>query len=251
MNFETKNGLYLDLDSLYDTRLATLESIDPRLAKTAIANGYYKRDEDVFPHVDKKTFRELYDQRGEDLLETAMVTNVLSILSTFIKDSIRRVCETPSKGEINVFLNVYPYQIDKTTAHAMLKPLSKLTAGSANVHILNLKPEHLTLRYCRDNFSLMVMYDFEQWLEIHTRNDAFRNTPIPDITLFVPELYLTPVKPTQEELREVVRQGSHPFRSVERMAKHMVGLSMIEIEHYCANIPPPVIEEIMKAYKKT
>ena len=44
INFETKNSLYINLDTLYDTRLATLNYIDPKLAKLAIANGYYERD---------------------------------------------------------------------------------------------------------------------------------------------------------------------------------------------------------------
>lgn len=246
MNFESKNGLYFDLDSLYDTRLGTLDLIDSRVAKIALVNGYDKRQQDKFPFVDKKTFRDLYKLRDKEVLDRSMPTRIPLLIGNFIKDSVNRVTSSPYKGEINVYLNVYPFKLSQTLAKQMLEPLAELTGHFAHVHILNLPPEKIDLRFCREHFSLMVMYDFEDWLEIHTKNEQFKTIPIPDITLFVPELYLTEKVPTVEELRVMVRESMHPFRALERMAKNLIDLNMISIDNYCALIDPRYIEELKK-----
>lgn len=249
MNFETKNGLYLDLDCLYDTRLATLELLDERLAKIAIAEGYYKRTRDAFPFVDQKTFAEIYARRDTETLSKAMMTKALDVLANFTKDSVRRVGETPYQSEINVFLNVYPYAIDKPTAQAMLEPLAKLTGHVANINLLNLPIEKISLKFCRENLSLMMLYEFEQWLEFNTKNDMFRSYPVPDVCLFVPELFLTDKEISDDDIRMMVQQGAHPFRAVERMAKNLIDLTMLDIDYYCAQMPEPIIEEIKETYK--
>lgn len=249
MNIEEKNGLYLDLDVLYDTRLATLELINKDLAKYSLANGYLQREEDVFKFVDKETFRKVYDGRDIAVLEKAAMTRVPEIIKNFMQDSIKKVTTSPFSSAINVFLNVYPYRIDKETARNMLEPLSNLTGGFANVHVLRFSPEQLTLQFCKDNLALMLMYDYEDWLEIHTKNDAFRKCMIPDITLFVPELYFNK-KPSEEELRSIVKEGNHPFRALEKLAAPLIGLSLIQIEYFCALFPDGFLQEIESKYKE-
>lgn len=250
MNFQTKNGLYFDLDVLYDTRLATLELIDPRLAKRVLSENYFKRTHDSFPFISRDDFRSVYNIRNEALLEKATVTKMPVILDNFIKEAVVRVNETPYKGDINVFLNTYPYNLDRNKAIALLDPLSKMTGNFAKVHALNMSPEQLTLKFCRDNFSLMVMYDFEDWLEIHTKNDAFRNTPIPDIPLFVPELFLTSQPPSMEDLKSITRETGHPFRALERYARSVIDIGMIDISYYCADYPPEFLNELLSGVKK-
>ncbi len=251
MNFETKNGFYLDLDCLYDTRLATLELLDHRLAKMAIANGYYKRTRDIFPFVDKKTFNELYALRDVSTLDKAIMTSALDVLANFTKDAVRQVNESPHSDEINVFLNVYPYKIDRATAQAMLEPLSKLTGKVANINLLNIPVEKVSLKFCRENLSLMMMYDFEDWLEFNAKNDMFRSYPIPDVCLFVPELFIVDGPVDEEEIKSMIQQGTHPFRAVEKMARNLIDLTMIDISYYCARIPEAIIDEIKKEYENT
>lgn len=250
MNFETKSGFYFDLDCLYDTRLATLELIDPRLAKLAIAKGYYTRVQDAFPYVDKKTFRELYKTRDTKVLDIAARTSALDVLGNFVKDSVVKITQTPFQNEINVYLNVYPYEIDRQTAQAMLEPMLVLTARAANIHILNIPPEKLTLQFCRDNFSLMMMYDFEDWLEIYAKNGEFQKIVLSDITLFVPELYLTDNVPSVEEIKAITREGAHPFRAVEQMARNLIDLNMIDITYFCAKFEKGFIEQIIKEHQE-
>lgn len=246
MNFETKNGLYLDLDVLYDTRLATLELIDAKLARLALAKDYFERIEDVFPFLNKQTFKELYKDRDQEVLSKAMLTNASSIVKNFITDATKKVLTSPYKGEINIFLNTYPYQLTKQQAKDFAEPLSSMSVGVASVYIIRLSPADLTLKYCKDNFSLMLMYDYEDWLEEHAKNDQFRKTPVPDIQLFAPELYFSVKSHSFEEIKQITREVAHPFRAVEQMARPLIDLTLIPIINYCANLEPHFIEEIRK-----
>ncbi|HRM30031.1 MAG TPA: hypothetical protein PLH48_05800 [Acinetobacter johnsonii] len=242
------NGLYLELDSLYDTRLASLDYIDPKVAKLAIAKGYFERKEDVFPFVSKEQFRKLYDTRGLEILDRAIVTRIPEIMQNFITSTLEGMSTSPFKEDINVYLNIYPYKIDKITATKMLEPLANLCGKLVNVNIVNWSNAQFTLPFCRANIALIIKYDYEEWLEVHTQNDMFRKCQIPDVTLFVPKLYFNKA-PTESELTVMMRDAPHPFRALEKAASPVIGLNTIDLNYYNAVLPKEIIEEINQEYK--
>ena len=78
------NGIYLDLDSILDTRLSLLFTFDPNLAKDVITHGYTSRDEDVFPGISKEVFASLYSKRTTNILFNATITKLIKLVNEFI-----------------------------------------------------------------------------------------------------------------------------------------------------------------------
>ena len=68
------HGLYIDIDALLDTRLATLYLVHPELTLHAIASPYEEREEDAFPHVPRELFAKLYAARDVETLQNATTT---------------------------------------------------------------------------------------------------------------------------------------------------------------------------------
>ena len=121
---ETQNkGFYTDMDSLYDTRLATLDLLDTSVAKMALKNDYLNRDEDRFPYVDKDIFKSLYETRDLEVLERAMPTKAIDIIREFIKIALKQNIDTPIVGSVEVFVNVWPYKVQKEVATEMCTAL--------------------------------------------------------------------------------------------------------------------------------
>ena len=84
-------GLYTNLDSIYDTRLATLEKIHPELVIKAIDQGYFQRKQDIFPMVSKENFEKLYALRDVETLEAALPSKTMDFIPHFVKTAFAEV----------------------------------------------------------------------------------------------------------------------------------------------------------------
>lgn len=241
----TSKGFYIDLDSLYDTRLATLELIDPELAFYVLENGYHKREDNNFPLVDKKLFDELYAGRDLEVLDKALPTKALEIIQSFIRAAERENMESPRVGPIEIYINVYPYKVAKSVAQEMTKTLFETMARTADIHLINMSPEKVTPAFFSQNISAALMYDYGPWLDVHAKNDNFRRNQIPDVCLFVPSLYFVG-KPSDAQLREFERNGPGVFKLIEIGASQLVGLEFVDNEYFNAVIPADFIEQRKK-----
>lgn len=242
----TTKGFYIDLDSLYDTRLATLELIDPELALHALENNYLKREDNNFPLVDKNLFDELYSGRDLEVLERALPTKALEIIQSFIRAAERENMESPRIGPIEIYINVWPYKVAKSVAQQMTKTLFETMARSADIHLINMSPEQVTPAFFQKNISAALMYDYGPWLDAHSKNDNFRKNQIPDVSLFVPTLYFVG-KPSEAQLREFERNGPGVFKLIEIGASQLVGLEFVDNEYFNAVIPADFIEQRKKS----
>lgn len=239
-------GLYLTLDTLYDTRLATLEMIDPRLVKLALQGNYMTRQEDSFPMVDKETFAKVYEVRDTEVLDLALPTDAFRIIYEFLKQAVPMTVDNPWGDEAGVYLNVWPYKIDRVTAQNMLEPIMKMVENTAHVHILNMTNKELTPQFCGENFGVMAVYDYQEWLEEQSVVGNFPKVQIPNVTLVAPKLYGASI-PTEDELREIKRKtGMDPFRTAEFEACGLIGLQYAEIQSFCAALSPEEYAKILE-----
>lgn len=243
-------GIYLDLDCLYDTRLAVLEEIDPDVAIEALSRDYNSREEDIFPFITKEQFTELYELRDEQTLEKAMLSNAVVLLKNFINDANAEIGKTPFNTETQVYLNVYPFKIDYTTATNMIIPLQKMCGVETNIQIINYDLAKLTPNFISSKIDLMLMYNYGPWLDIHAQNGNFKRNQIPNKTLYVPKIYFNQ-KPSEEELQEIIRETkATPFKTMEFMAAGIVGLEFIDIINFNAALPENAVEEFKKRFDK-
>ncbi len=233
-------GLYTDLDTIYDTRLATLEQIHPLLAQKAVAEGYFDRVQDIFPMVSKENFEKIYSQRTVEILETAMPTNAMQFIPHFVKTAFPESLNNPWGQEVALYVNVYPYKVDKEAAKKMLEPLVALTAGAAVVNLLNLHPKKLTLGYCRDHFGAMMIYDYQAWLDEVSKSGDFQKQSAGDIVLIAPKLYER--LPTDEEARSFKNLNIDAFKAIEIGASAQIGLQFVDVKEFSANMPEGFFE---------
>lgn len=240
-------GIFIDIDALYDTRLATLEALDERLAYLALTTGYEIRDEDVFPFVDKELFQELYSSRDEDILAKALPTKIIEIIKNFLAVSLQENINSPWVAKTEVYLNIYPYKLDKTVANEMAQALFKLCSEKVNVHVVNFPNERVTPQFLKEKIALVIKYEYADWLEVHSKTGAFRSCQMPDVSLYVPPLFFAK-KPPPDVIIEHNRTGPGIFKSIEIGAASIIGLEFIGIDFYNAVLPDGFIEDAKKRY---
>ena len=71
------HGILVDIDCLFDTRLAVLESMDDILTEEILLNGYFTRERDDFDGIDLHEFRKRYKERNLNTLQHSKPTTLL------------------------------------------------------------------------------------------------------------------------------------------------------------------------------
>ena len=74
--------LFTEIDAVLDTRYGLLKKYHPDIVEAIALSDYYRRTIDAFPGLPYDAFKKLYDARGNDALEFAVLSNIHSIIAT-------------------------------------------------------------------------------------------------------------------------------------------------------------------------
>lgn len=223
-------NIYIDLDAILDTRLGTLSKYDQELAIRVLMSGnYHNRKEDVFEDISKEEFRELYSKRDKEILATSALTNISKVLKELISDIIKQSIATPYQSGVKVTINVFPYKLDDIEKEEISIAMEAIASGVAIIEIINVSPEELTPAYCKQSFSVMIKYDYEDWMNIQTK--AFETKRLSDIVLFAPGIFFGQI-PTENEIENFAKDAFHPLRAIEILASGIIGMRLLDVEFF-------------------
>lgn len=234
--------VYVDLDSLFDTRLAILDKLDSKYAILVYEAGYSNRSEDAFPRLNKETFKKLFDERDNDILSRSLMTSVISMIRDFIKENIKVLNTTPGKREINIYINVWPYSFDKEGVELILKPIYDLEKNRVNVHAINLDPKTIPASWFGQRFAFIIMYDYMRWLNNILNDAKTLQNKMPKTTLIAPKLFLNETYNEREYQEHLDAGNMDPFREIELICGQYIGLEYYETPLFSALLSPDFIQ---------
>jgi hypothetical protein len=240
---KVRPGLLVDLDSLFDTRLAILDLLDPMLAAHALQNGYLDREDNNFEYCPLALFNELYAKRDNEVLGRSMMTQVKSVVIDFIKDANTKYKTSKTQAYPSVYINVWPYKISEDAAGELLTPFHKAVEGKVHIHLINMAPNEITPAVCKERFSHMIMYDFMAWLMAVGTSGELQRNPMNEVTLIAPRLYPSG-KPTDDELQ--TRNEVEPHACAELYFAPYVKLELYVAKLFSASLDNNFIEELVK-----
>ena len=228
---DNRQGIYVELDVLLDTRLGTIARLDDDAAlKTLQSGGYHAREIDSFDFVDMNEYKALYAQRDADTLSKSMLTGAIPFLRDVTAALAEQAQIRPYHNGGKLVVNTHPYT--STLSSGELDEIGRAIAarmhGHAPVELVDISPESLTPYHCKQSYAMMMVYDFGAWMEMHS--DAFRTTRLPEVTLFSPRLYNE--RPREDELQIVTKELMHPMKAVELMASPIISLKLMDIKHF-------------------
>jgi hypothetical protein len=224
-----KQGVYVELDVLLDTRLGTIARISEDAAIKTLENGYHTREIDMFEFVDTEAFKTLYAQRDSSTLSKSMCSGAIELIRDLVGLLSEQAQLTPYHSGARVVVNTYPYSLSAEEQSEIGKAIAVWMNGLALVELVDLKPEELTPNHCKSNFAMMLMYEYEHWMEMHT--EAFRTTQLPEVKLLVPMLYFK-ARPSAEELAQCIKEAAHPMHALEIQASPLIGLQMTDVKYF-------------------
>lgn len=226
---EDFSTIYVDLDSLFDTRLSTLYKLDSQRVAGLLKNGYFSRDYDEFDGYDVETYHKAYQQRDASTIHHSSVTDVPRIILYFAEQTLKARASTPFVKQPRLHLNIYPYVLPEEAIVAIVEGVKLVTKGLIDIEIIDTPLEQITPSYVKKTYAMLVMYEYWNWLEIHAANRNFESTFCPEITLIGPAIVRS--KTAWEQVKTV---DIYPI--IEQYSSMFIKLTLYPVTTFCVNI---------------
>lgn len=195
MIFE-ENSILVDIDCLFDTRLATLKGLKDEYVSAILKANYRDRITDnlveLLPELDMKAYHDLYRARDIPTWVTAgAYPTLLPIhLSLIVREHIKIASEGPLSGLPIVTINTYPYALTPEEKNELTKRLhSDIGEPLCKVVTVRLSPEQMSPSILKNQYKVIFIYSLSEWMTLH-ENDIRATAPI-DIVVFAPKLFTT------------------------------------------------------------
>ena len=241
---QKRQGIYTDLDTLYDTRIAVVEEVDTLLALRTLQAGWAWRVEDKAPPIPDDKYKELYDSRDINTLVKASPTFAAEAIRAWYNHALNAMHGTPFPGYCELFVNVWPYKLTKEQATSYAEKLRHITGDFVRITMLNINPEHITALDAKMYFSVMFVNDWYVWLEARAASGDIKDTPLPNVALHAPKI-----------CRGTINQGEYEqikdidiFTTVEERLRPIIGLEFMEVAFFSSVLTPDVATAMIDKY---
>lgn len=219
------SSIFVELDALLDTRLALLAYHDEkRLDKVLQSNTYHQRLADSYPGLTIQEFYKLYSQRHKGILKYAIITPIVDLIKSFVYRTLKQAIQSPFQYKPKIIINVYPYQLTEEETNIIIGSLIGLTDGSADIEAVFASYEQIDPSYVKQHVSIMVLYDYTRWLDIHSANAKFSKTTCPEVGLIGPKLYFK-----EYDIKE---DHDKAFSSIEQLTQPFIALQLMPISFF-------------------
>lgn len=210
----TTRGIYIDLDSIFDTRIGTIAEIDPELVPILLDSNYLQRQSDVFGIIEEQTYKDLYKLRDVNTLEVSPYTRIFNVINNIINRLLKTAIDSPFATGAKLYVNTYPYKLSDEFIGTLLEFVVTQTNKLVEVQICNLSEDQLTFSFCKDKFDFLIMYDYNTFLETNINKNEHTKASLNNRTLLAPELYYRNFK--EEEILKLYK--NNPLMSGKTLA---------------------------------
>ena len=233
MNQEQQR-IYVELDCLLDTRLATLSRIDPQHAVKAVQDPrYYNRVIDDFTEicgVGVAEFKEAYAKRDVVTLQASLMTQVPIMLNELVKKLEAESVETPFSKGVEVEVNYWPYKLSAEEIDGLQLSIMYYSGIQTLVKMVSIPQDKVSLRYLKARYTGAFIYNLSEFLE--ARGVELTEVVMPDFPLIAPGLWKDRVPAPEEIVSEGISPDIVPFRFIEMSLTTNFQLSMIPAKFF-------------------
>ena len=230
-----KSVVFVELDALLDTRLATLASLDPEAAKmvtTTIQFHRYKHrlvdDYSLISNqaVDNAAFWQQYQQRAQlELHKQSMMTEVIVLLQDIVVGNAKANLDDPqAEKEFELVIGYGPYSFSYEEKAVLKEVIQEHMPLSITVRVEPLLWRDLHPAYTNKEFSAVILYHFDSWIGVF--RDLLKDHPQPTVTFFAPAIYAKEILPKQD-WPEYNGKKISPFAALEYVLSEWITLAML------------------------
>jgi hypothetical protein len=222
--------IYVNLDVWLDTRLGTLAVVDNNLAFEVLQDKYHQRNIDEFPGLSAEAFKELYAKRDIETLKRSYPTGIVHVLNDLLKKVTLKGTEDLYSLGPKIVFNVSPYQLSMEEKEQIKYAVDNWLTIKCPIDIIDKELKDLHPAYFKKDFVALFFYEYNEWLNLHTKAFKEEKNRLPEISLFAPRIYFNAV-PSKEEIDEI-EKVMPLFKAHEWFAGQLVGLQLMDVKHF-------------------
>lgn len=204
-----KQIVLTEIDALLDTRLGTLNLLDPSFPELVLIDPdkYRSRLSDEFslfdPKINDEQYQVQYAARNIETLAASTLTETIVHLVDLAESfKIRFIKGDPNVTGMEFWINAWPYQLDQPMESEIVKCVAYyLKLDRALVKMVNIPYDELDHSFVRNNgISALMMYNYREWIEAaYTTEEPPEGDP--SVTVLVPALVKSVAKTRETWLK--------------------------------------------------
>lgn len=185
--------LYVDIDSLLDTRLAVVSGIDPQAAVTAALDSqYWLREHTDWSVLTKKAitngqFDTAWGERTTETLANSVVTGVPTVLQQLLYDYHKNLSSGAVTDDISLEINLAPYDLNTDERDGLEEIIRELLFDDLSITFCYRPLSELTPEVIYQRYSAVVMFEFHDWIRTH--HETLMQWPCKEVSFIVPRLF--------------------------------------------------------------
>lgn len=219
---------YVDLDSLLDTRYATIKKVAGTQGESIVKDWYHTRLVDRFGRSESvltdASYQQAYQQRDEETLKLSTMTFVPTYMVNLISKYTSNLGKPLLSGMFKITVNIWPYDLAEDRVASLKSILLTYTGGVAEIDVVTIPSDKLTVSFIASQYDLCIMYDFNNWLMAHT--EEFKTTVIPMVSFLTPKLHL--ITASEDELAKSVREQTS-FDGVSVVLRGLLAVYFLDV----------------------
>ena len=227
--------MLVEIDSILDTRLGVLMDIVPDQVPSILADSYHDRLWDVFPGVDLLTFQRRYKERDVSILKNSWSTPMADLMTDFVMKTLKQTLRTPFHKQPKIDINSYPYVLNDTDAEIIIAAVAAKTNQQCDVSMVSYSPSDLNPVFLKNHYEVVMMYDFQEWLEVHAVSGVWKKYTCPNVSVMAP---LMVKNPDSYDKNMKIQNIFSDYETLSKTMAPYVDMQFLPLEAYCWKFNP-------------
>lgn len=232
-------AILIELDTILETRLGTIDLLNPEWAKKLIEAGYQHRlsdDLDMFvPEIDMELYRKTYAKRDWQVLAHSAPTEFSVDLSRILDELLFDPKRLSPNGTTEIHVNIYPYDLTDAEKMEMVQAIHEITATIFYIKLVNIPPYSITFETIKaNNWVAIFTYDLNLILSNMITMESIKGKlRCNNVMLYAPHITFNfnELKSTVEET-EAAGEKFEPFMHTSLLLSPFISLEFVSSEYY-------------------
>jgi hypothetical protein len=219
------SNFLIELDVILDTRMGTIASYGHEALTKNVVPSYFVRQTDNFKLDD---YKERYKNRDKTTLGNSVRTPFLeNVVLPFIDDRNKSMLSGPEASVPRLIINTFPYVLTDEEINIIARSVAAVTQKLCEIQVVYWSYSDITPAMLKKEFVAMALYDYVEWIEVHSRGKEKLTSTCPDVALFGPEIVLEEFDPKD-----------NIFRKIEDFTRIFIHLQLLPIEEFSMILVP-------------
>ena len=231
--------ILIELDTLLDTRVGTIDLLNPEWALKLTQSDFRHRlsnDFDMFvPEIDMTQFNKAYAKRDWRSLALAAPTEFSTDLNRILDELLFDPKRISPNSTTEIHVNIYPYDLTDEEKIAMVESLHEITGKIFYIRLVNIPQYSITFEVIKaNNWVAIFTYELDLLLKNMLTMDSIRGKlRCNDVIIYAPHLTFN-FKELKSTVEETTAMGEkfEPFLHTSLLLSPFIALEFVSSEYY-------------------